>query len=305
MLPDLILPSRVNLYCTESGIDSLLRCYNKKHFKNYPYQVEYQYNSRGFRDQEWPENFDQLQDAVWCIGDSFTVGVGSPIENTWPRVVAKTLNARIINVSMDGSSNEWIARRTVDIFNAIKPNRIIVMWSYFHRRESENQSLNDEQRRIEYGIDSLKYETADHENFVKCVNKVNYHAPECVHFIIPSAAANISPARIYDTIQEKWQLLRGPDWPADPPETPDEYWQLPSWVLEEIETVHRCDGYLKELLADMQASQPLHNYLQSSLKYYGGVVPELDKARDSHHFDLLTSQWVAATVECLRPDWIR
>ena len=72
ILPDLILTSRQNQVWAESGIDSLKNCVNKQHFKSYPHPVEYQYNSRGFRDDTWPSN---LEESIWCIGDSFTVGI--------------------------------------------------------------------------------------------------------------------------------------------------------------------------------------------------------------------------------------
>ena len=55
ILPDFILPSRQNQVWDESGLDSYAACLDKKHFKSYPHKVEYRYNSRGFRDTEWPE----------------------------------------------------------------------------------------------------------------------------------------------------------------------------------------------------------------------------------------------------------
>lgn len=305
ILPDLILPSRVNLYCTESGIDSLLHCHDKKHFKNYPYEVAYQYNSRGFRDQEWPAGYAALKSAIWCVGDSFTVGLGSPVEHTWPYAVADRLDAKTINVAMDGASNNWIARRAVDIVNAVGPVKMIIMWSYFHRREINNTFANDERRRVNFILESLEHETADYENFINCVNAVNRVLPDCIHFIIPSAAANISPDRTYETIQAKWNLIKGPDWPESAPASIDAYLQLPKFVKDEIVNIHHFDSYLKQLLNSIQAALPLHNHLKSTVKYYAGEVPMLDRARDGHHFDQLTSLWVADAVERLCPEWIR
>ena len=85
ILPDFILHSRVDARWDYSGSDSPGPWnVNKKYFKNYPYPIEYVYNSRGFRDAEWPESVDELRNAIWCIGDSFTVGLGSPLAHTWP-----------------------------------------------------------------------------------------------------------------------------------------------------------------------------------------------------------------------------
>ena len=76
ILPDFTISSKINQNWAYSGMDSPDLCLDSKHFKSYPYSVSYQYNSRGYRDHEWP---DDLQNAVWCIGDSFTVGIGSPV----------------------------------------------------------------------------------------------------------------------------------------------------------------------------------------------------------------------------------
>lgn len=135
ILSDFILHSRVNAVWQFSGIDSIELCLDKKHFKNYPHRVEYVYNSRGFRDQEWPESVEELKNAIWCIGDSFTVGLGSPLEHTWPYLLQQQTGRRCINVSMDGASNEWIARKGISLLTAISPDMIIAHWSYTHRRE--------------------------------------------------------------------------------------------------------------------------------------------------------------------------
>jgi hypothetical protein len=142
ILPDIVLPSRQNQIWTESGIDTLKDCYDKKHFKSYPHLIEYRYNSRGFRDTEWPKTLKELKDAIWCVGDSFTVGIGSPREHTWPYILQQQIGCRVINISMDGASNNWISRRAVDIIKNINPTAMIVQWSYIERREQPNKCLD-------------------------------------------------------------------------------------------------------------------------------------------------------------------
>ena len=141
ILPDFTLPSRVNQFWTESGIDSLEQCLDKEHFKSYPHQIEYRYNSRGFRDAEWPDDLSQLKQAIWCIGDSFTVGIGSPLEHTWPYILQQQTKCRVINISMDGASNNWISRRAVDIIKNINPKAMILQWSYVERREQPTKDI--------------------------------------------------------------------------------------------------------------------------------------------------------------------
>lgn len=136
ILPDLRLLSRANKVWYESGIDSKEKCLDSAHFAGYPYVVEYRYNDRGFRDDPWPKD---LKNAIWCVGDSFTVGIGQPFEHIWPQVLSRQSNRRTINISMDGASNNWIARRARDIMQQVEPLHLIVMWSYVERREVPNQ----------------------------------------------------------------------------------------------------------------------------------------------------------------------
>jgi hypothetical protein len=141
ILPDLVLSSRQNQIWPESGMDSLEFSKHKQHFKSYPYQVEYRYNSRGFRDAEWPEDINELKNAIWCVGDSFTVGLGAPVEHSWPCILQKRLGIRTINVSMDGASNTWISRKSKDILQIINPKTLIIHWSYLNRREISDDEI--------------------------------------------------------------------------------------------------------------------------------------------------------------------
>jgi hypothetical protein len=132
MLNDFVIFNRVNQKWRYSGMDSIDQCRDPDHFKSYPYSVEYNYNSRGFRDDEWPQD---LTDAVWCLGDSFTVGLGAPREHTWPYLLQQRIGHKCINLGMDGGSNNWMARRACEILNEQQPKLIIIHWSYLHRRE--------------------------------------------------------------------------------------------------------------------------------------------------------------------------
>jgi hypothetical protein len=142
LLPDLVLPSRVNQTWQYSGMDSPELCANPDHFQSYPHHITYQYNSRGFRDSEWPHD---LEHAIWCMGDSFTVGLGVPEYLTWPTMLGNKLHQHTINISMDGASNQWISRRACDIEREIKPRVMIIQWSYLHRRESTVQDIQQKQ----------------------------------------------------------------------------------------------------------------------------------------------------------------
>ena len=168
----LVNKNKINLKELESGLDSLEHCLNKAHFLDYKKPITYEYNSRGFRDHEWPND---LSDVVWCIGDSFTSGIGQPFEETWPKVLENKIKKRCINLGLDGCSNDHIAHMAKEIFATHKPNVIIIMWSYFHRRKDIHFDKED------FGGEK------DLSNFIANLNSVNAMPTNVINLLIPHA----------------------------------------------------------------------------------------------------------------------
>lgn len=223
----LIIPKFCNQQFDYSGMDNLKGCLDRKVFLRWPHPVNYKYNSRGFRDQEWPQD---LNSAVWAFGDSFTVGIGSCFEHTWPQVLSQHSQRRVINVSMDGASNEWIARQVCDAYDLAKPRNMVLMWSYLHRRENADNVQSDLDRRLHSVRSTLEQ---DFENLRACRKQVHKHC----------ADANLIELIIPDFVNDTEQ-------PGD-------------------------------FSADV-----------IRVKY-------LDRARDGHHFDRVTAEWVAKQVQNL------
>lgn len=286
ILADLVLPSRQNQRWQYSGIDSPEHCLDKSHFQNYPHTVDYEYNSRGFRDYEWPHSLEELRNAVWCVGDSFTVGLGQPLAQTWPQVLQTTVGRRCINVSMDGASNDWICRRALDIASVVKPRNIVVMWSYVHRREFEDLSLDDEHRRVPYSEQSHEQ---DVYHWIDLVRRI--YSTDCP--VIQCAIPNFSPIDLQGR-EPLWQAVKGADWPTCPHNI-EEFRNLDSWILDELQNLHRCHELLQQYLRISEyitASLPTTDFLQHGCIY----TQQLDWARDRCHFDRLTSQWVVDQI---------
>lgn len=275
ILPDFVLPSRANQCWEFSGIDSRERCIDPTHFENYPYQVTYQYNSRGFRDSEWPKTTQELQQAIWCIGDSFTVGIGSPLGHTWPYLLGQALNCRTINVSMDGASNEWIARKALDIIQFIAPKSIIIHWSYTHRREQDKEFLIDLQYRKFYNDvrdtawpDSSRY--SDFDQLPQKVQKELIHGfnmHENMHGVLTLSDEDL---RVEHTTA-----------------SPDEDMQN---TLDCIQSLTQSDcKIIHSFIPEFKPkSQGFFSYLHNI--DYILEFPRLDWARDHHHYDILTAQ---------------
>jgi hypothetical protein len=176
----LVVSSKINYISESEGVDSLNSCRDKKYWKEYPHNIVYQYNSRGFRDQEWPED---LKSAIWCVGDSFTLGLGQPYHHIWPVVLSKQLNINTVNISMNGASNDWMTDKIKIICQQVAPKIIIVQWSHIHRRQDKNIFLTDEERRIHYNEDNFE----DFENTIDCIKSTedNKQSTNIIHSYIP------------------------------------------------------------------------------------------------------------------------
>lgn len=277
ILPDFVLPSQINQVWLTTGIDSEESCKDPAYFKSYPYPIEYRYNDRGYRDDAWPDN---LQHCVWCLGDSFTVGIGSPRSHTWPYLLQQGLGQRTINVSMDGASNMWIARKARRVLEQIRPHIMIIHWSYLTRTELPDSYLTDEQRRQHYHPDLLDT-TRAMQNFRDLVLELEAgkRSTRIIHSFIPDFAVS-------GTLHQHWQTFAGPSWP-DLPRTLARFDTLPDLVIRELRNEFASYDVFR---------------IWSELNEQLELVPEFDRldlARDGHHYDLLTAQHFVSGVRNL------
>jgi len=136
-----------NYYNTTSGIDHpdvSLRISEEWHA--YPIQdFDYRFNSWGFRGPEYTQYIDKPVNI--CLGDSFTVNVGGPIEHSWCSQLAEHFDIPTLNLGMDGAGNDAIRLvydRACDLFDV---QNTFVMYSYLHRRlvdtKFEQEVYND------------------------------------------------------------------------------------------------------------------------------------------------------------------
>lgn len=269
MLDDLIIPSRAQLTEPYSGMDSYDLCLDKKHFKNFPHNVEYSYNSRGFRDSEWPK---ELNSAVWCFGDSFTLGLGSPVEHTWPFLLGERLQRRCVNISLDGASNRWISRRAVQVLTEVKPSLAVIHWSFIHRDEDPDTTKTDEYRRVRFHEDQ---DYLDHyRNFTECITNVELAKGDAqvIHSFIPNFMVN--------DLEQKWDALKSESWPTCP-NSIAEFNRLPDAVVTDLkELFNEYDNIRNLLTLTDLITTPDH-------------VPEfdvIDRARDGFHYNVQTAK---------------
>jgi hypothetical protein len=164
------IPELANLAMKSTGMDNLRHCNDKFHFMQYDKDISYQYNTRGFRDAEWGDD-SLISRKIWCVGDSFTVGLGQPLSERWSSVLQEMSGKPTINIGMNGASNDWIYRKSRYILDNIAPKHLVIQWSYIHRRESTNTTLSDVARRVHYR--NLNPNNLDTNNLDNCKNFIS------------------------------------------------------------------------------------------------------------------------------------
>jgi prepilin-type processing-associated H-X9-DG protein len=62
-------------------------------------EITYSFNSHGFRSPEFNDS-----PSVLCLGCSFTMGIGLPLQQTWPSILQKIIGKTCWNLGLGGSS---------------------------------------------------------------------------------------------------------------------------------------------------------------------------------------------------------
>lgn len=93
-------------------------------------QINYRYNSHGFRTTE----FDRPFDAV-CFGCSFTMGTGVPSQDTWPEQLATITGLTTANLGHAGSSNDAAVRFALHYLPLLRPRYAVWLQTDRHRIE--------------------------------------------------------------------------------------------------------------------------------------------------------------------------
>jgi len=130
--------TKANYNAKTSGMDNPKEAYRTvKDWHTYPVQnFDYKFNSWGFRGPEYEQFLGKPINI--CLGDSYTVNVGGPIEHSWCSQLAKYFTISTINLGMDGAGNDAIRivyERACSIFDV---QDVFVMYSFLHRRLDEN-----------------------------------------------------------------------------------------------------------------------------------------------------------------------
>jgi hypothetical protein len=278
LFPDLMLHSRVHQTWETSGMDSVENCNDPAHFRSYPYPLTYQYNSRGFRDQEWPQDF---HDVIWCVGDSFTVGIGSPLQHTWPWLLGQRTGLRTINISMDGASNQWICRRACEILRSGLAQRMVIQWSYTHRRENHDvmDIINSRWQRF--------YQDVRDSNWPPCPQ---WQYRDQLPIKIQQELERDPYWSKIDFVHDEERRIDIPRREAvlDPTLNTQDFQQCVQQVEQQQNNCELIHTFIPDFSDDPNIQSVLHSW--PTTRAWLPPIVRLDWARDHHHYDIVTAQ---------------
>lgn len=133
------------------GLDSAE--YNKENWYDYPIKdYNYKFNEWAFRGEDYSQYKNKPVNV--CLGDSFTVNIGGPIEHSWPAQLSKNFNIPTLNFGIDGAGNDIIKLLYNYLIDYFDVQNTFVMYSFFHRRYN-----NSSKSLVHNGC------LDDHENF--------------------------------------------------------------------------------------------------------------------------------------------
>lgn len=87
-----------------------------------PGSITYKFNSHGFRCDE----FDNSP-CIMALGCSFTIGIGLPIEYTWPYLVGQQLNLKVVNLGWGGYSADSCFRLAEYWIPKLRPSYVVML----------------------------------------------------------------------------------------------------------------------------------------------------------------------------------
>lgn len=110
---------RANSTFKSSGSDNTGKC-------------TYVYNELGFRG----DSIHKTGFKILSIGDSNTEGVGINYDDTWPAQVSQCVSNSVnLNFGVSGRSNDYISRCLLTFYDLVKPDLVLIMYTYPQRRE--------------------------------------------------------------------------------------------------------------------------------------------------------------------------
>ncbi len=95
--------------------------------------ITYKWNTHGFRSDEF---VDDGQDSIIAIGDSCAIGIGCPVEHTWPSILREKFpNTKLYNLGLAAASSDYVVRAIAKTIDVLCPRAVFVQWPTLSSRE--------------------------------------------------------------------------------------------------------------------------------------------------------------------------
>lgn len=112
---------------TKEGFEKLCqvpeyREYFRQHGWLEPGAITYKINSYGFRCDEFDD-----RDCILALGCSFTIGIGLPVESTWPQIVGKQLGLVPYTMAWGGQSSDTCFRLAEYWIPRLRPKAVFML----------------------------------------------------------------------------------------------------------------------------------------------------------------------------------
>jgi len=100
----------------------------------------YTFNSLGYREKEYAENYSEFDRLILAIGPSCVFGINVRNSHCWPRLLENSLpNTRVLNFGVAGASMDSISRMTSCLIPYFKSRcrklEVVALWAVMDRRE--------------------------------------------------------------------------------------------------------------------------------------------------------------------------
>lgn len=95
--------------------------------------ITYTFSNEGFRTYDFDSVMGKEIDVA--LGCSHTMGVGLPIEWTWPSLVEKDRPYPMLNLGLGGGTSDTVARILTNITGLFQINTVFIFWPNFRRFE--------------------------------------------------------------------------------------------------------------------------------------------------------------------------
>lgn len=102
--------------------------------------ITYNFSDQGFRTYQF--DFVKHKKVNLAFGCSQTIGIGLPIEMTWPYEIEKRTGITTINLGLGGGTTDTIARILSNAAGLFDINSVYILWPSLHRFELyDNQNI--------------------------------------------------------------------------------------------------------------------------------------------------------------------